>query len=156
MLLGHEEVAKELRTRLGPKWIVDVVIHHDDSHPCHLLDMFRDTDMLLTPHGFQTVLLIFMPQGSAVYEIFPYKYWKDGYRPFANEYGLYHGWSQNHGSNTWSRNLALSFISQNACMQWAECREYARRDDVTVDDYALNSIVDLAQLSSGGVMSAET
>jgi len=37
------------------------------------VQVLRDADVLLTPHGFQTVLLIFMPMGSAVFEIFPYK-----------------------------------------------------------------------------------
>jgi hypothetical protein len=104
---------------------------------------------LLTPHGFQTVLLVFMPHGSAVFEIFPYKYWKDGYRPLANEYGLFHGWSQNHRATSPSRNLALSFISQPACMQWARCREFARRDDVNMDEATVKAIALLARHASG-------
>jgi hypothetical protein len=118
-------------------------------HPCELLAKLRDADVLLTPHGFQTVLLVFMPQGSAVFEIFPYKYWKDGYRPLANEYGLFHGWSQNHRATSAQRNLMLSFISQTACMQWARCREFARRDDVNLDEATVKAIALLARHASG-------
>ena len=90
-----------------------------------------------------------MPQGSAVFEIFPYKYWKDGYRPLANEYGLFHGWSQNHRATSPPRNLLLSFISQTACMQWARCREFARRDDVNLDEATVKAIALLARHASG-------
>ena len=79
----------------------------------------------------------------------PSRYWKDGYRPFANEYGLFHGWSQNHRATTPGRNFALSFVSQTACMQWAQCREYARRDDVLMDDATVKAIALLAQHASG-------
>lgn len=66
-----------------------------------------------------------MRRGSAIFEVFPYKYWKEGYRPFANEYGLWHGWSQNKRATTWYRNFVLSFISQVECGEGMRARKMA-------------------------------
>ena len=93
------------------------------------------------------MLLLFMPRGSGVFEIFPFKYWKEGYRPLADEYGLVHGWSQNDHAKSLRRRLLLSLISQEACMHWARCREFARRDDVEVDAAALDAVVAFARRS---------
>ena len=72
-LRDHEAAAAALTERLGARWAVELEMHDDSRHPCDLLATLRDADVLLTPHGFQTVLLIFMPAGGAVFEIFPYK-----------------------------------------------------------------------------------
>jgi hypothetical protein len=37
-------------------------------------------------------LSIGLPAGSMIMEIFPYKYWKVGYKPLAEEYGVHHHW----------------------------------------------------------------
>merc|ERR1711965_364841 len=117
MVREHELALRLLNARLGERWNISVALHDDEQHPCAVWRMLRNVDVLLTPHGFQSILLLFMPRGSVIFEIFPYKYWKDGYRPFANEYGLFHGWSQNRRATSWPRNVALSFISQESCMQ---------------------------------------
>lgn len=102
----------------------------------------------------QSALSILIPATTttatiASRQVFPYKYWKEGYRPFANEYGLFHGWSQNARATTAGRRLALSFVSQPACMQWARCREFARRDDVVMDAGTIEAITALAHHASG-------
>ena len=173
----HEVVTKSLQRKLGNNWNISVIMHSETRHPCVIWSMLRSIDVLITPHGFQSILLIFMRRGSAIFEVnpsspasmlmctlhqihyhahgplprinaihahshtphgglqvFPHKYWKDGYRPFANEYGLWHGWAQNRRATTWSRNFALSFISQEKCMLSLDCREYARQDNVYLDD----------------------
>lgn len=145
----HELALHLLNARLGERWNITLALHDDDRHPCTVWRMLRDVDVLLTPHGFQSILLLFMPHGSVIFEIFPYKYWKDGYRPFANEYGLFHGWSQNRRATNWARNVALSFVSQESCMQWSSCREFARRDDVTIDAGTVKIIASLAAAATG-------
>jgi hypothetical protein len=131
------------------RWKVITTNHDESRHPCEVLSLLRNADVLLTPHGFQSILLLFMPQGSAIFEIFPYKYWKEGYRPFANEYGLFHGWSQNNRATTMLRNFLLSFISQEMCMMWGKCREFARHDDVALDEAAIKVITRLALFTTG-------
>lgn len=137
------------RRRGRGEWRVVRTKHHESRYPCELLSLLRDVDVLLTPHGFQSMLLLFMPQGSAIFEIFPHKYWKEGYRPFANEYGLFYGWSQNHRATSLYRNFVLSFISQEKCMHWGKCREFARHDDVVLDDAAIKVITRLALFTTG-------
>ena len=143
VLKNQDGALTMLQKRLGLHWKVTLAIHDEMRHPCDLWHILRDTDLLLTPHGFQSILLIFMPPGSAIFELFPYKYWKDGYRPFANEYGVHHGWSQSQHATTWFRQFVLSFISQEFCMRWSKCREYARRDDVVIDEVAIEKLLGL-------------
>jgi hypothetical protein len=112
MVLDPDVVTMNLHERLGPKWNISMVMHREEADPCSIWASLWNVDLLLTPHGFQSILLLFMPKGSAIFEVFPYKYWKEGYRPFANEYGLWHGWSQNKRATTWYRDFVLSFISQ--------------------------------------------
>jgi hypothetical protein len=50
-----------------------------------------DADLLVTPHGFQSMLLLFLPRPALIFEIFPYRYYKRGYGPFGQEYGKRHG-----------------------------------------------------------------
>lgn len=144
MLLHEEKVMRDLQNGLGADWSLSTIIHSEDHHPCVLWSHLRGADVLLTPHGFQTILLLLMPKGSAVFEVFPFKYWKDGYRPLANEFGLWHGWSQNARATHWYINLALSFISQEQCMLRLDCREYARQDDVYMDAAATKAVTLLA------------
>lgn len=36
------------------------------------------------------MLLLFLPPGATILEVFPYKYWKVGYAPLAEEWGVRH------------------------------------------------------------------
>ena len=123
MVLDPDVVTMNLHERLGPKWNISMVMHREEADPCSIWASLWNVDLLLTPHGFQSILLLFMPKGSAIFEVFPYKYWKEGYRPFANEYGLWHGWSQNKRATTWYRDFVLSFISQ-VCGRGVYCYDF--------------------------------
>ena len=54
-----------------------------------LMHMLYNVDVLITAHGFQSMLLLFLPLPAILFEIFPYKYFKRGYGPFGHEYGIY-------------------------------------------------------------------
>lgn len=54
-----------------------------------LMHMLYNVDVLITAHGFQSMLLLFLPLPAILFEIFPYKYFKRGYGPFGHEYGTY-------------------------------------------------------------------
>ena len=99
-----------------------------------------DTDMLVTTHGFQSMLILFMPEGSQIVEIFNFKYWKIGYAPFASNYGVKHFWLQNDRPTSWSRVL-LRLVDQEWCMNSILCRRIARTDDVYFTDEMIKFIL---------------
>ena len=39
----------------------------------------------------QSMLLLFLPLPSLLFEVYPYKYFKQAYSPLAREYGVRHG-----------------------------------------------------------------
>jgi hypothetical protein len=62
-------------------------MHKTGRSPCELSHILHNTDVLLTPHGFQSMLLLFLPRPAVIFEVFPYRYYKRGYGPFGHEYG---------------------------------------------------------------------
>jgi hypothetical protein len=70
---------------------VQVLMHSSGRSPCMLAHHLADADLLVTPHGFQSMLLLFLPRPALIFEIFPYRYYKRGYGPFGQEYGKCHG-----------------------------------------------------------------
>eukprot|EP00903_Cladosiphon_okamuranus_P015541 g14347.t1 len=88
-LLKTEELADELWVRLGHiGWTFTEIIHDDERHPCDLIEELAGADVLLTAHGFQSMLSIFMAPGSVLFEVYPHKYYKTGYAPMAQSLGL--------------------------------------------------------------------
>jgi hypothetical protein len=72
--------------------------------PCVWARELFDAEVLITPHGFQSMLLLFMKKSSILFEvrivmiiervestaavqIFPFKYYKRGYGPLSTEFG---------------------------------------------------------------------
>lgn len=62
-------------------------MHKKDRSPCELAHLLSGVDVLLTPHGFQSMLLLFLPRPAVLFEVFPYRYFKRGYGPLSAEYG---------------------------------------------------------------------
>lgn len=62
-------------------------MHQSDESPCSLALALHDADVLLTSHGFQSMLLLLLPLPSLIFEVFPYRYYKRAYGPLAGEYG---------------------------------------------------------------------
>lgn len=54
-----------------------------------LMHHLYNADVLVTPHGFQSMLLLFLPRPAVIFEVFPYRYYKRGYGPFGGEYGRF-------------------------------------------------------------------
>ncbi|CAN0549214.1 unnamed protein product, partial [Ectocarpus sp. 12 AP-2014] len=52
-ILHADKVVEDLQERLGGGWIVDMMMHDSDRHPCELVETLAGVDVLLTPHGFQ-------------------------------------------------------------------------------------------------------
>ena len=76
-LLRAPELAERLRRRLGPAgWEVLLLTHSPQRAPCDLVGILRRSVVLLTPHGFQSVLLLFQPLHSLLVELHPSLYFK--------------------------------------------------------------------------------
>ena len=134
--------------------------------------ILRDTDVLITPHGFQSMLLIFMPPSSLIFEVFPYRYHKVGYASFGRgkiidyllylvytyisitwltihlasieEYGLIYDYSVSKPTR-WDTAFFLSFIETPNCMLSKSCRGYARNQNVILDADGENHLVEVIQ-----------
>ena len=46
---------------------------------------------LLEPRALQSMLLLLLPRPSLLFEVYPYKYFKQAYSPLSREYGVLHG-----------------------------------------------------------------
>jgi hypothetical protein len=65
-----DEALLLLRNQFDPvKWEIEVVMHDKDRSPCMLAALLHNTDILLTPHGFQSMLLMFLPRTSILFEV---------------------------------------------------------------------------------------
>ena len=63
-------------------------MHVSSRSPCVLMHLLYNVDVLVTAHGFQSMLLLFLPLPSLLFEIFPYKYYKRDNAQLASEYGM--------------------------------------------------------------------
>jgi hypothetical protein len=87
-LANEQSAISMLRETLSDRdWEIQVVMHVNKRSPCELAHLLRNADMLITPHGFQSMLLMFLPRPAVIFEVFPYRYFKRGYGPFGGEYG---------------------------------------------------------------------
>ena len=125
----------------GPAdWDVKVLMHAKDRSPCELALALHDADVLLTPHGFQSMLLLFLPRPALLFEVFPYKYYKRGYGPLGREYGVIHAGVMS-PPQSWHAGLLLGLLDTAACMLGKQCRNYARGDNVRLTQHGVNRLV---------------
>lgn len=137
-----------LRTHLPPPlWDITVLTHATDRSPCELAHLLHNVDVLVTPHGFQSMLLLFLPQPSILFEIFPYRYYKRGYGPFGHEYGVVHGGVMSPPDHPWL-SLAtplLSLLPTPLCMLSKLCREVARGTDARLTPHGARRLAQLVR-----------
>jgi hypothetical protein len=122
------------------QWEIKVLMHAKDRSPCELAHALWDADVLLTPHGFQSMLLLFLPRPSLLFEVFPYKYHKRGYGPLGREYNVLHAGVMS-PPLAWHSRLLLGLTTTAACMLGKQCRNYARADDVRLTQHGVNRLV---------------
>jgi len=58
------------------QWTTHYMIHSDDRSPCELIQQISTSTVIITPHGFQSILLLFQPLSSLMVEIYPFMYYK--------------------------------------------------------------------------------
>lgn len=95
----------------------------------------------LFPNNRQSMLALFMRRGSLLFEIFPHKYFKQGYAPMAEGLEVRHAYSESR-SRMWF--LGYSHPTMETCMDWYLCRWYARQSNVELDDESFERVVALA------------
>lgn len=71
--------------------------------------LLHSTNCLSFSLRFQSMLLLFLPPGATILEVFPYKYWKEGYAPLAWEWGVQHEHIMSRPVS-WSKRLALFLV----------------------------------------------
>ncbi len=129
-LANEADALGYIKERLSEdQWDISVLMHNSKRSPCELAHLLHDTDVLLTPHGFQSMLLLFLPRPSVLFEVFPYRYYKRGYGPLSKEYGIKHGGVMS-PATLWHTELILSYVTTSWCMLSKYCRGYARDQDV--------------------------
>jgi len=137
--LDDARVASSLQSILGPQWEIQTLAHNTARSPCELAALMAFTDVLVTPHGFQSMLLLFMPIPSLLFEVFPYRYVKRGYGPFGQEYGVLHSGVVSPPVSSLTGTL-LSIVPTRLCMLNKHCRYLARGDDVRLTAHGLNRL----------------
>lgn len=110
-------------------WELQTIIHDNDRSPCELTHMLYDVDVLVTVHGFQSMLLLFLPLPSILLELFPTNYFKRVYKMLGQELGIVHGYAQAHPTTT-SAKVMSTLINQQLCMELLPCRSVAREQDL--------------------------
>jgi len=139
-LFNQEEAVGFLQNAFPPaQWDISVLMHVQDASPCELAHTLSSVDVLLTPHGFQSMLLLFLPHPAVLFEVFPYRYYKRGYGPLSLDYGITHGGVMS-PPISWDRRLLLRLVTTNWCMLSKTCRNYARGDDVILTQHGVDEL----------------
>ena len=139
-----DSMLEQLLMRLDAKWGINILYHDESMHPCQLRAALHRTTLYLTTHGFQSSAVMFMPENSAMIEVFPYKYFKQSYEPLATAFGVAHHWIQNNRPTSASRSW-LSLIPQRWCMGINRCRSLARGDNVAMPDSHIEFVINVAE-----------
>lgn len=140
--MNFEHMLKSITTSL-PKWSIEVMFHEEDLEPCMLKSVLQDADIFLTTHGFQSMSILFMKKGSLIVEFFPFKYWKVGYKPLAEEYGVHYRWLQSDGP-VFATHYLLYLFTQKQCMLSHWCRDFSRKEDVVMTPVMLHKVLKMA------------
>ena len=139
-----DSMMEQLSMRLDARWGIDILYHDEGMHPCQLHAALRHTTLYLTTHGFQSTAVMFMRRGSAIVEVFPYKYFKRSYEPLAAAFGVAHHWTQNPRPTSGSREW-LRLVPQSWCMGINRCRSLARGDNVAMPNNHIDFVVGVAE-----------
>lgn len=124
-------VVEQLQRKLPVTWQIMVIMHDSNRSPCELSHILHDADVLVTPHGFQSILLLFLPTPALLYEIFPYPYYKMPYRLLAQSLGIAHASYTSEPTFTIFGTLKYFLdFSPSTCSKYYICRDLARRQNV--------------------------
>lgn len=83
-----------------------------------------------------------MKPNATLFEVFPYKYFKDSYVRLCSSFGLQHAFVQNEQAADYSR-MILNALSLRECMSSLKCRTFARNADVFMTKRDIAKLVDV-------------
>ena len=143
-----ENIQHQLNTKSGTiensaEWEIDLYSHHEDGSPCELIQKLSQTSALVTAHGFQSFLLIYLPNTALVAEVFPALYYIPTYYgelqlTYRARFGLQRSYLSYESDDTSSNfiHYATKLIWGNTqwCRQHLICRHFARKQDVRISD----------------------
>jgi len=165
---GGEKDINTLLEREGRRLNIEsystVTSHHP---PCHLIRAVKDATVLITPHGFQSILLLFQPLKSMLIEIMPFAYNKPEIYGFIQAgmrslpgFGEYRSYMVHESHPTTVTSEVLHWLgltgdtaedagrhhwfpwTQKSCTKWALCRYLVRQQDLVVDESFLRRATD--------------
>jgi len=128
-----DRVKREIANALGADWRVSIVTHDDDNPPCLLYHCLKRADLFITPHGFQSMLTMFLPARAYMFEIFPTNYHWTGYKALGLMFGVRHVWIESRPVSLLGRSLS-TVLTTKRCMDSYLCRYLARKSDVSFDE----------------------
>lgn len=127
-----DQVKRDVKTTLGSDWSVSVVMHDDDNPPCLLYHCLTNAELLITPHGFQSMLTMFLPTRAYMFEIFPSRYHWTGYKTLGLMFGVRHVWVESRPLTIFGHVLSAALTTKR-CMASYLCRYLVRKSDVSFD-----------------------
>ena len=145
---NFDQVKRDIKTVLGSDWSVSVVMHDDNNPPCLLYHCLKHAELLITPHGFQSMLTMFLPKRAYMFEIFPSRYHWTGYKALGLMFGVRHAWIESSPLTMFGRALSVAFTTKR-CMASYVCRYLVRKSDVSFNE--LSSSI-LQQIHEGKMM----
>lgn len=125
-------------------WRIETMVHSNFQPACEIIERVQQATVMITPHGFQSILMLFQPLHSLLIEVHPFGYYKP------EVYGLIQaGFRQNihigrsylaeesepEASVTgsllqWMRRYAG--VGQQECMHIWVCRYFSRLQNVAM------------------------
>ena len=143
MFIEFDKLESDVARALGPNWTMSVVIHDDATPPCLLLKCLKDTNLFITPHGFQSMMTMFLPVDAYMFEVFPSGYFWTGYKALSLAFGVHHIWAHSLPVSYLGRTIA-AFYTIEDCMKIYFCRYLARKENILVNDHSLRILDDLS------------
>ena len=149
---GNDSSNSSLRQQRRATWRVELLTHSSTRPPCDLVSALRSATVLITPHGFQSILLLFQPRHSLLVELHPALYFKPevfglvqaGLRHTLGSQRLYlAGQSQLRTWYMWLISAVMSLLplrDAGFCTGNALCRYLARLQAVEMDESFLRSL----------------
>ena len=125
-----DQVKGDVKRILGSDWSVSVIMHDDDNPPCLLYHCLKHAELLITPHGFQSMLAMFLPNRAYMFEIFPLRYHWTGYKALGLMFGVRHVWVESPPLTVFGCALSAAFTTKR-CMASYFCRYLVRKSDVS-------------------------
>jgi hypothetical protein len=133
----------EFRATLGLNWSVEILSHSEKMSPCEVINSVRTATVFVTPHGFQSVLLLFQPLSSVIVEVHPSYYLKQevyGFveAGFRQNFDIARSYIAEESAPThWAMKciknaLQMCGYTTHECMHSSLCRNIARRQDVQI------------------------